>query len=471
MDFLEYDMNIFDTIAAIGTPLGTGGVAMIRISGSRSCEVADKVFRSGGHTSLADADANKMVYGGLYELSPDGESAQIDTGMAVRYAAPHSYTGEDTVELFCHGGALLTQKVLASVLSAGARQAEAGEFTRRAFLNGKLDLSEAEALGSLIHAKTESQLYLAGNSMHGTLTRESKKLYDALRSMLSSIYARIDFPDEDLSEMSVEEMWDTLNSVLDGALALSSTYTTGRAICDGIKTVICGRTNAGKSSIYNRIVGEDSAIVTDVEGTTRDVLRGTVSLGKTTLRISDTAGIRKTQDTVESIGIERAMAEIEDAELILAVFDGSSELCEDDLALIGTLKALTSPVIALLNKSDLSQCISEQTIREDFEHVIFVSAKENEGFFALSELIDSLFLDGSINIRTDALVIDARQFAALTKAAEAIRRARDAIERGEPLDLCCIDIELAMQSLGELEGREVGEEIVSEIFSKFCVGK
>ncbi|MBO5682675.1 MAG: tRNA modification GTPase, partial [Clostridia bacterium] len=313
-------MRIFDTIAAISTPLGKGGVALLRISGAEAVSIAERVFEPLCRLPLSECEHSKMYYGNIYERNAIGERVCIDDGMAVVFRAPRSFTGEDTVEITCHGGALITKCVLEAILAAGARPAEAGEFTRRAFLSGRLDLTKAEALGSLLEAENRNQLRLARNTMKGTLSAKTRELYEELRTILGGVYARIDFPDEDLAEMSTDEMQEGLEAVLDKTKKLASTYRTGHAVNDGIKTVICGPANAGKSSVYNRLTGEESAIVTDIAGTTRDILRDTVTLGKATLRISDTAGLRATEDTVESIGIKRALAEIDSAELILAVF-------------------------------------------------------------------------------------------------------------------------------------------------------
>ncbi len=464
-------MKLLDTIAAVSTPRGKGGVALIRISGSDAFSVASKVFKPKNGKSLLDIPHSRMVYGSIYESSRDGSQTEIDDGMAVCFRSPHSFTGEDTVEITCHGGILVTKYVLSAILAAGARHAEAGEFTRRAFLSGKLDLCEAEGLGNLLEAKNISQLHVARTAMKGVLTEKSKALYDSLRAMLGSIYARIDFPDEDLSDMSEGEMTAMLEDILVRTQRLADSYRTGRAVTDGIRTVICGRTNAGKSSVYNCLIGEESAIVTDIEGTTRDILKETVTLGKTTLRICDTAGIRATDDTVESIGIKRALDEIESAELILAVFDASRALSSDDIELIEKLTSLGRTTIALLNKSDIAREFDDTILKQSFEHIVTVSAKHGEGFERLGELVDELFIDRELDLSEDAVVSDARQYASLLRAADAIRAALLAIRGGLSLDLCCIDIESAMQSLGELEGREVGEDIVSEIFSKFCVGK
>ena len=465
-------MNIFDTITAISTPYGKGGVALIRISGNKALHIASEVFEPIGSKSFYDIEPNRIIYGRIYERTPEGARSSIDDGMAVYFKAPRSFTGEDTVEITCHGGILITHCVLSTILAAGARPAEAGEFTRRAFLNGRIDLTEAEALGSLLEAKNTSQIKLASSNMRGTLTKETKVFYDDLKSMLGNVYARIDFPDEDLSDMSPEKMSDILSDTLEKICKLSKTYRTGHAVSSGIKTVICGRTNAGKSSVYNRLTDSDSAIVTDIEGTTRDVLRDTVTLGKTTLCLCDTAGLRTTENTVENIGIEKALAEIDSAELILAVFDVSKHPAKEDIEFINKLKLLDTPIIALLNKTDLGgNAELVKLISDNFSDTLLVSANDGSGFDLLADAVDSLFIDGSIDLSCDAVVTDARQYAALVKASEHLMSALTAIKAGISLDLCCIDVECAMQSLGELEGREIDEEIVSEIFSKFCVGK
>ena len=465
-------MKIFDTIAAISTPQGTGGVAMIRISGTDALAIAASVFKPVSGKSLAEVQVGRMVYGRIFEKLPSGEESCIDDGMAVYFKAPHSFTTEDTVEISCHGGSFVSRCVLSAVLSAGARHASAGEFTRRAFLGGRIDLSEAEAIGKLLEAKNINQLHLARGGISGILTDKTAAVYDSLREMLGSIYAKIDFPDEDLAQMSNTEMREKLESILASLQKLAATYRTGRAVNEGIKTVICGRTNAGKSSVYNRLTGDDSAIVTDIEGTTRDILKETVTLGRTTLRIYDTAGLRVTDDAVENIGIERALSEIASAELVLAVFDTSRELSQDDIELMERLKDLDCPTVALLNKSDIGgSSMDTEIIGETFKYTVNVSAKEGSGFDELTELVESIFIDTDIDLANDAVVADARQYASIVSASEHIRNALCGMIEGIALDLCCIDIEAAMQALGELEGREVGEEIVSEIFSKFCVGK
>ena len=461
-------MNLLDTIAAVSTPRGKGGVAMIRISGGDAIAIGERIFRCKRGSALGDLDHGKMTYGEI--VTPDGES--VDDGMAVVFRAPRSFTGEDTVELYCHGGVIVTQKVLSCALLAGARAAEAGEFTRRAFISGKMSLSEAEALGDLLEAKNDGQARLARNGMRGHLTSKTKVIYDRLLSVMTGIYAALDFPDEDLNEYSRDEIISLVGCCASDVKKLCDTYTTGRAIAEGIPTVICGRANAGKSSVYNRIVGYDAAIVTDVEGTTRDVLKQTASLGGVTLLLSDTAGIRQTEDKVESIGIERALGELDAAELVLAVFDCSDSLDGDDLSLIKKIKDTGKTCIALMNKSDLCAVSdTEAVIEREFERCVKVCANTGEGFFELGKTVESLFIDGSIDVDNDAIVAGARQHASLVLAYEALTASVDELCAGTSLDLCCMGIETAMSHIGFVDGREIGEEIVSEIFSKFCVGK
>ncbi len=460
-------MKVLDTIAAVSTPYGKGGVALIRISGEDAVFVAEKIFSPANGKKLSEMSAAKMTYGSIH--MPDGR--EVDDGMAVCFYAPHSFTGENTVEITCHGGILVTAKVLEAALSAGARAAEAGEFTRRAYVGGKLRLSEAEALGNLLEARSESQLILARHGMRGGLADRTEQMYLALRHTLTSIWAAIDFPEEDLAEMSRDEMCDAVERSLGQIRALAATWGTGRAITEGVPTVICGRTNAGKSSVYNRILGYDAAIVTDVEGTTRDVLRETAVMGKTLLLLCDTAGLRQTEDRVESIGIERTREEMSRAGLILAVFDGSRALTEEDLALAEQITLTGVPAIALINKSDRESLADMRPIRQRITHTLSVSAAEGTGFDALAETIDELFVDGSLELGRDAVVTGARQHASLMRAAESLESSLADLRAGLPLDLCCVGLEQALTALGEVDGRELGEEIVSEIFSRFCVGK
>ena len=463
-------MFIGDTIAAISTARGKGGVALLRISGPDAVSICERVFLPKSGKKLSEYAPRTAVFGSIYAPDDRGEWNEIDNGLATVFRAPASFTGEDTVEICCHGGILLTQTVLTACLAAGARAAEAGEFTRRAFLNGKMGLSAAEALGDLLEAQTREQLTLAHAGTDGRVERKCREIYDALCAVLSSVYAKIDYPDEDLAEMSREEIQASLNNCIVRVEKLLDTYRTGHAIAEGIPTVICGKPNVGKSSLYNLIVGRDAAIVTDVEGTTRDVLTETAALGRVTLRLFDTAGLRQTEDVVERIGIDRARKALEDAELILAVFDGSVAPDKEDQALAQSLSGSNATVIAVINKSDLG-ITEENFYKTHFSHTVTLSAKAGEGTEELSALVESCFINGELDTKSDTVLTNARQKGAAIATLEALKRAQEGLELGLPVELCCSDCEAAMQAIAELDGRAVSEDIVSHIFSHFCVGK
>lgn len=456
-----------ETVAAVSTPRGKGGVALLRVSGDGALTVAEQVFRPRGGRPLSEIEARRAVYGRIF----DAEGREIDDGLATVFRAPSSFTGEDTVEICCHGGILLTQTVLTALFAAGARPAVAGEFTRRAFLNGKLDLSAAEALGLLLEAKTQDQLTLAHGGMRGKLGARCREIYEELRRVLAAVYVTVDYPDEDLADMSREEIAAALSRCAELLEALCATYRTGHAVAEGIKTVICGKPNVGKSSLFNRLVGRDAAIVTDVEGTTRDVLTATASAGRVTLALSDTAGLHETADRVEQIGVERAREELESAELVLAVFDGGHAPSAEDRDLIARLTDLRGAVIAVCNKTEGFGGAIPAAWQGLFPDTVAVSAKTGEGLDVLADLIERRFTDGTVDLAEDAVLVGARQHAAALRAWEATDRAARALAEGYPIDACCSDAESAMAALAELDGRAVSEDIVGEIFSHFCVGK
>lgn len=459
---------MFETIAAVSTPRGKGGIAVIRVSGDGAAEIARCVFSA----DLTAKPPRTAVYGRIYAPLPDGGREVVDDGVAVLWRGPRSYTGEDVLEISCHGGVLVTQAVLEAVLTAGARMAEAGEFTRRAFLNGRLGLGQAEAVGALLEAKTRGQLALSRGGMGGRLGARCAELGEMLRRVAVSCMAAIDFPDEDLREMSREGMIGVVSEAARGLRTLAATWRTGRAVAEGIPTVLCGRANVGKSALYNRLVGRDAAIVTAIAGTTRDVLTETVEFGGVTLRLTDTAGLRDTDDPVEAIGVGRARAALAEAELVLAVFDGASALGEDDRAMLEEFSVLEGEVLILANQCDRGLLPETGTaLRGTGKPVFCVSAETGEGMDALAEAVGACFLDGGLNLREDAIVTGARQYAALMRAAEAAEAAEAALRDGLPEDLCCVDLELALGALDEVDGRSVSEDIVGEIFSRFCVGK
>ena len=463
-------MSLLDTIAAISTPYGKGGIAVLRISGADAIAVAQRVFVPKSKRPLSEYAANRAVYGSIYGYQ-NRERIQIDDGIAVIFRAPASFTGEDTVEISCHGGILLTQRVLESILTSGARLAMAGEFTRRAFINGKMTLTSAEALGELLSASSDDQIALARSGLCGRLSGESEKIYNSLCDILAAIYAHIDYPDEDLADIPREEMLRVARENLALLQRLSRTYSTAHAIGEGIPTVILGRTNAGKSTLYNRIVGRDAAIVTDIEGTTRDILTETAHLGKVTLRLSDTAGLRDTADRVESIGIERARREAEGAELILYVVDGSRTPDEEDAATVEYINSLGGIKVALVNKSDLGVRSELDTLLSPFSLVLPISAESADGFDTLADEIEKIYIDSELDMGQSAVIANARQNAAVMNAISSLSSAIEAIEADLPLEICCVEVENSLSALGELDGRTVSEDIISKIFANFCVGK
>ena len=459
-------MNFYDTIAALSSPIGKGGVAVIRISGSEAFEIAERVFKSASGKKIADLKPNMMTYGHIMS-----DENIIDDGLCVKFCAPRSFTGEDTIEINCHGGVFITQKVLSTVFAAGARPAEAGEFTRRAFVNGKMALSQAEALGTLLEAKNDEQVILSRSAMGGKIKAACDSLYKQMVGLVAQVYAKVDYPEEDLADMDSSEMADATRQLLKDVSALKSTYKTGHAVMEGIRTVICGKPNVGKSSLYNKLVGREAAIVTEIEGTTRDILTETVSLGRVTLRLVDTAGIRDTMDTVERIGVERAKQSLDEAELVLAVFDNSRELDSGDFEIISALKNLGATKIALINKDDEKNVLSEDVLKDNFDKILRISAKNDDGTDSLRALVEELYINEQIDTQNDAVLINARQHASLVNAEKHLSLALEALECGLSPDLAGMDLELAMSHLSEIDGREVDEDIVSEIFSHFCVGK
>ena len=454
------------TIAAISTPYGRGAISLIRLSGEDSFAIADKVFFPKCKKPLSECTFGKAYYGDI-----QFQNETIDDGMAICFKAPNSYTGENCVEITCHGGILVTKTVLDSLIESGAYPAQAGEFTKRAYVNGKLRLSEAEAIMDIIDAKTPSALKIAGASGRGALSNEAKKITDRLFALLSSSYAYIDYPDEDLTDVTSEQMLSELCDILSAVKELERSYKTGKAVKEGIVTVICGKPNAGKSSLLNMLTGEDTAIVTDIEGTTRDVITSQAICADVVLRLSDTAGIRKTDDAVEGIGVQRAYSEIKKAELILAVFDSSRPLSDQDTEIIKTVSECDSVKIALINKSDI-RCaeFDTDTVFSSFEYTIEMCAKNGFGKEKLEELVSMLFTDGRIDY-SKAYISNARQYSEIRLCAESIESAINTLKDGMTQDVAALDIEQALSAVSRLDGREMTDSIVNEIFSKFCVGK
>ncbi len=461
--------NFTSVIAAVSTPPGKGGVAIIRISGEGALEVASSVFIPRSKKELSSYPPRMQVRGDIYY-----SDELIDDGMATYFKAPASYTGEDTVEIACHGGVLVTSTVLEAIFASGAVPAAPGEFTQRAFINGKLSLTEAEAIGNLLEAESLAQIKLASSKSRELLTERIAEIREALTTLLSSIYARIDYPDEDLGDFSDSESVKMLEETAEKIKKLIATYKTGKAISEGIKTVICGKPNVGKSSVYNLLLGRDAAIVTDIEGTTRDVLSEKIPLGKVMLSLSDTAGVRsETCDPIEKIGIERSLEKISEAELILAVFDLSRRFSTEDGELIDELSSAAGAKIAILNKCDAKEEFDRESLPEIFDAIIEISAEsgKEDAIKLLTETVSSLFTDEKISVGNEAVISSARQNASLTRALMLVNSAISAYKTGFSADAASSDAERALGAIAELDGRAVSEEVVKDIFAKFCVGK
>ncbi len=452
-----------ETIAAISTAHGKGGVAIIRISGDNALDVAKGVFI----TKSSLIEPRKCYYGSILRGSDI-----IDTGILTYYKAPSSFTGEDVCEICCHGGIYVTQTVLESVLSKGAKMAGAGEFTKRAYINGKLTLSSAEAIGNVIDARTDSQLRLSSSVARGVLSQRIAEIREKMLALISQAYATVDYPDEDIEETTREQMGQTLNLVLSELEALKRSYRAGKAISEGVKTAIIGKPNAGKSSLYNMLLGEEAAIVTDIAGTTRDVIEQTASVGGVTLNLADTAGIRNSLDTVEKIGIERARRKIEQSELLLCVFDQSEPENDEDRYILESVKGKCA--IAIINKIDTPSRISSkflEEIKSTCQRTVYISARSQDGYEALADAIKNLYDLGDIDLSNDAVISNARQFSSVALALEDTREAEEALRFGQTPDIVLFALEKALSNLDMIDARTTGEEIVNAIFSRFCVGK
>lgn len=450
---------IFGTVAAVSTPRGRGGVSMIRVTGPDARAVLGRVFRPSGAGGISP----RRAVHGLF--SDDG--GVFDDGIAVFYPAPGSYTGEDTAELCCHGGVLVTERLLAACFSAGALPAGAGEFTRRAFINGKLTLTEAEAVAGIIDAVCTRQLDISVRQASGALSAKISGIYDRLKTLAASLYAYIDYPDEDLSDIPHDRLAAELAGARAELDALADSHRYGRAVSEGVDTVIVGRTNTGKSSLLNLLLGFERALVSDAEGTTRDVVSETCVVGGVPLRLSDTAGIRSGAGEIEAAGIRKGLERLENAGLVFAVFDCSCPLSEEDHALAGRIRELGKEdcTIAVFNKADLAPSFAPPPI---FARSAVISALTGEGKDSLERAVASFY--GDYDGDPGTVVMSARQAAALRRASDALGSALGSLELFMP-DAAGTDIEAALAALGETDGRGVSEEIVSEIFTHFCVGK
>ncbi len=451
------------TIAAISTPNAVGGIAVIRISGENALSVAKEIF-----TPFGDKNIDNMAgYTCAYGIAHDN-GQRIDDCILTVFRAPHSYTGEDTVEISCHGGLFVSRKILRAALKNGAVTADAGEFTKRAFLNGKLDLTQAEAVMDVISAKGELELKMAENLREGAVFKAAKKCSERLLKLLSGLAAWTDYPDEDIPEVEPEAILSDLEAVRNDLSALTADYDRGRIVREGVATAIVGRPNVGKSTLFNCLSGCERSIVTDIAGTTRDVVEESVRLGDITLRLSDTAGIRETDDIIEGIGVGIAWKTVDSSELVLAVLDGSCPLTADDFELINKIKH--KKCIAVINKSDEKLVIDEQCLKEYFLHIVYISAKENQGINDLENAVKSIFEINSDSF-SSVTAANERQKLCIEKAVESVGNAIDAINFGEMLDAVNVLVDEAEQNLLELTGERITDAVVDEVFSRFCVGK
>lgn len=451
------------TIAAISTPNAVGGIAIIRISGEKALEIADKVFKPFRGKKVTEMTGYTCTYGIAHN---DGE--RIDDCILTVFKAPNSYTGEDTAEISCHGGLFVSRKILRAILKNGAVNAEAGEFTKRAFLNGKLDLTQAEAVMDVISAKSDLELKMAENLREGAVFKKTEKCSERLLKLLSGLAAWADYPDEDIPEVEPDYIKSELEISAKELFSLIECYDDGRIIREGVSAVIVGRPNVGKSTLFNCLSGCERSIVTDIAGTTRDIVEETIRLGDIILRLSDTAGIHDTDDIIEGIGIEIAEKTIESAELIIAVFDGSCPPTVDDLDLIKKIKNKKS--IAVINKSDAGTVPEFEEIENQFIHKVYISAKENTGIDKLELAVKEIFEIYPESFSC-VLVANERQKCCIEKSLNCINDAIEAVNSGEMLDALNVIIDEAEQYLLELTGKKITDAVVDEVFSRFCVGK
>ncbi|MCM1577292.1 MAG: tRNA uridine-5-carboxymethylaminomethyl(34) synthesis GTPase MnmE [Ruminococcus sp.] len=454
------------TIAAISTPRSAGGIGVIRISGEKAFETADKVFKCVSRKGLpSKMDGYSCAYG--YVI--DGNGEKIDDGVISIYRAPRSYTGENTAEISCHGGIYVTEKVLRRVLEAGAYPAAAGEFTKRAYINGKMSLTEAESVMDIISAEGNDVYRRTRSVKEGSLYKRIKVYSDRLVKILGQIGAWVDYPEEDIPEIGEEGLKGELEEISAELKKISEVYDNTRILKAGIETVIAGRPNVGKSTLMNLLAGYEKSIVTDIAGTTRDIVEESVRLGDIVLRLSDTAGLRSSEDIIEGIGIKKAEEKIKNADLVIAVFDNGEELNDDDERLIkmcGELKG--AKVIACINKSDKEGKTDRSLIEENFENVMDISAKKGEGADKLREVLEKLFMG---NMAYDDITVNERQKICLDRAQGFVEEALEALKGGITIDAVNIVLDDALNCLLELTGERVSEAVVNEVFSHFCVGK
>lgn len=454
-----------DTIAAIATAMSSSGIGIIRISGDGACSIISQIFRLKGQKPMETITSHKVYYGYIYD-----EDEMLDEVLVLVMKGPHSYTAEDTVEIDCHGGVLMMKRILETVIKYGARPAEPGEFTKRAFLNGRIDLSQAEAVIDVINAKNQYALKSSVSQLTGGISKKIRALREQIIYQIAFIESALDDPEHISLEGYGKTLLEQLNPMIRQLEQLVASSDNGKVMTEGVKTVILGKPNAGKSSLMNVLVGEERAIVTDIAGTTRDTLEEHIRLQGISLNVVDTAGIRETDDLVEKIGVSRARTMADEADLIIYVVDASIPLDGNDEDIIEIIK--DRKAVVLLNKTDLNMVVTKDYLEQVTSHkVIPISAKEETGIDELEQEIKSMFYEGEIDFNDEVYVTNVRHKTALTDALASLIMVKQSVLDGMPEDFYSIDLMDAYEQLGSIIGEAVEEDLVNEIFSKFCMGK
>lgn len=451
------------TIAAISTAQGQGGIGVIRVSGEQAFTIVDKIFKSVSGKKIMDIKGYTALFGHIYN-----NEEVLDEAVVLKYVAPKSFTGENVVEISCHGGMYITKEVLNAVIMAGASLAEPGEFTKRAYLNGKMDLTEAESVMDIISAKSKSAARAALFVKDGALFKKSQQVKQLLLDKAAHLSAWADYPEEDISEVSEDSIMEAIEESISILEKLLSTYDMGQVVKEGIDTVIAGRPNAGKSTLMNLLVGREKSIVTNIAGTTRDVVEDTVLVGNVMLKLSDTAGIRDTDNEIEKIGVQKTFDKINGAGLVIALFDNNEELNSEDIDLINKIKDM--PCIAVINKIDLEDKVDKKYITDNIDNVVYISAKQQDNIDELKNMIEKIA--GTEDFDPSAgIIANERQRNAIRNAVNSLYEAKESLAMGMTMDAITVSLQETIDYLLELTGEKAGEEIVDSVFHNFCVGK
>ena len=451
------------TIAAISTAQGQGGIGVIRVSGEQAFTIVDKIFKSVSGKKIMDIKGYTALFGHIYN-----NEEVLDEAVVLKYVAPKSFTGENVVEISCHGGMYITKEVLNAVIMAGASLAEPGEFTKRAYLNGKMDLTEAESVMDIISAKSKSAARAALFVKDGALFKKSQQVKQLLLDKAAHLSAWADYPEEDIPEVSEDSIMEAIEESISILEKLLSTYDMGQVVKEGIDTVIAGRPNAGKSTLMNLLVGREKSIVTNIAGTTRDVVEDTVLVGNVMLKLSDTAGIRDTDNEIEKIGVQKTFDKINGAGLVIALFDNNEELNSEDIDFINKIKDM--PCIAVINKIDLEDKVDKKYITDNIDNVVYISAKQQDNIDELKNMIEKIA--GTEDFDPSAgIIANERQRNAIRNAVNSLYEAKESLAMGMTMDAITVSLQETIDYLLELTGEKAGEEIVDSVFHNFCVGK